>query len=291
MRTVHGSVPATTPLVSVVLPTYNRLSYLRLALLTVLAQTYDNLEIITQDNASSEDPSALVAAFRDPRMQLYRSPCNVSQTENFLAGIARATGRYIAILADDDLWRPNFISVLWPRWISIPTRWWHFAIMTLSTPKDAVMWPKQRKSPDGWAPSASPGCPSTVRRYRAGLSLDLRRIWCADPPGCHRLAQHPARHTLGRRHVYCLSVGDLRTVLLVRGRAAGAGPLSPEPDRQDHARRPGSGGVGSRLLESLSRRSQDRAPCLPQIVLRARRNRNCPRSFPSTRLGRSSRKA
>jgi glycosyltransferase involved in cell wall biosynthesis len=112
MRAVHGSVLATTPLVSVVLPTYNRPSYLRLALLTVLAQTYDNLEIITQDNASSEDPSALVAAFRDPRMQLYRSPCNVSQTENFLAGIARATGRYIAILADDDLWRPNFISVL-----------------------------------------------------------------------------------------------------------------------------------------------------------------------------------
>jgi glycosyltransferase involved in cell wall biosynthesis len=112
MRAVHGSVPATTPLVSVVLPTYNRLSYLRLALLTVLAQTYDNLEIIVQDNASSENPSALVAAFRDPRMQLYRCPCNVSQTENFLAGIARATGRYIAILADDDLWRPNFISVL-----------------------------------------------------------------------------------------------------------------------------------------------------------------------------------
>jgi glycosyltransferase involved in cell wall biosynthesis len=102
----------TRPLVSVVLPTYNRPSYLKLALPSALAQTYANLEVVVQDNASSEDPTPLISAFGDPRVQLYRAPGSLSQTENFLAGIARASGRYIAILADDDLWRPNFIATL-----------------------------------------------------------------------------------------------------------------------------------------------------------------------------------
>jgi glycosyltransferase involved in cell wall biosynthesis len=108
----RATQPFIQPVVSVVLPTYNRPSYLKLALSSALAQTYADLEIVVQDNASSEDPSSLISAFGDPRVQIYRAPRSLSQTENFLAGIARASGRYIGILADDDLWRPNFIATL-----------------------------------------------------------------------------------------------------------------------------------------------------------------------------------
>jgi glycosyltransferase involved in cell wall biosynthesis len=100
------------PLVSVVIPTYDRPRYLQLALASALAQTYRRLEVIVQDNASPEDPSVLVAAFADPRVRFYRNSQNIGQTPNILAAVARATGPYVAILGDDDLWQPDFIATL-----------------------------------------------------------------------------------------------------------------------------------------------------------------------------------
>jgi glycosyltransferase involved in cell wall biosynthesis len=99
-------------LVSIIIPTFNRPSYLRIALASAVAQSYRNLEIIACDNGSAEDPSGIVAEFGDPRIRLHRNAYNIGQTPNFLKGIAMATGKYIAILGDDDVWRPDFISTL-----------------------------------------------------------------------------------------------------------------------------------------------------------------------------------
>jgi glycosyltransferase involved in cell wall biosynthesis len=99
-------------LVSVVIPTFDRPAYLRIALASVVAQSYRNLEIIVCDNASREDPSAIVAAFNDPRIRLHRKANHVGQTRNILTGVAMATGKYVAILGDDDVWRTDFIATL-----------------------------------------------------------------------------------------------------------------------------------------------------------------------------------
>ena len=95
-----------------VIPTYDRPAYLRLALASVLAQTYPHLEIIVQDNASRQDPAAMLAAFNDPRLRLVRNARTIGQTANFLAGIAQAKGKYIALLGDDDVWQSDFIATL-----------------------------------------------------------------------------------------------------------------------------------------------------------------------------------
>ncbi|HEX9489501.1 MAG TPA: glycosyltransferase [Stellaceae bacterium] len=100
------------PLVSVVIPTYDRPAYLRLVVASVLGQTYPHLEIIVQDNASQQDPAVILAEFNDPRLRLARNARTIGQTANFLAGIARATGKYIALLGDDDVWQPDFIATL-----------------------------------------------------------------------------------------------------------------------------------------------------------------------------------
>jgi glycosyltransferase involved in cell wall biosynthesis len=100
------------PLVSVVIPTFERPAYLRIALASALAQTYRNLEIIVCDNASTTDPSEIVASFGDGRVRLHRHPRNIGQTPNIITGVARATGAFIAILGDDDVWRPDFIATL-----------------------------------------------------------------------------------------------------------------------------------------------------------------------------------
>ena len=99
-------------LVSVVIPTFDRPGYLQIALASVLAQTYRNLEVIVCDNASPTDPSRVVAGFNDSRVHLHRHPRNIGQTPNIVGGVAKATGDYVAILGDDDVWRPDFVATL-----------------------------------------------------------------------------------------------------------------------------------------------------------------------------------
>jgi glycosyltransferase involved in cell wall biosynthesis len=102
----------TRPLVSVVLPTFNRPLYLRSAIESALNQTLDDFELIVQDNASPEDPTPLVSALADPRISIFRNATNIGQTANIVTVCARATGKYIAILGDDDLWQPDFLATL-----------------------------------------------------------------------------------------------------------------------------------------------------------------------------------
>ena len=100
------------PLVSVVIPTFDRPDYLRLALNTAVTQTYDNLEIIVRDNASQQDIAKLVADFNDPRILYTRNDRNIGQTRNILAALKEASGKYVALLGDDDLWSVDFIDSL-----------------------------------------------------------------------------------------------------------------------------------------------------------------------------------
>ena len=100
------------PLVSVLVPTFDRPRYLRETLASVVAQSWRNLEIIVHDNASPNDPAPLIEAFADPRIVLYRNSENLGVTRNIMAGLARCRGKYVAILGDDDLWQGDFVATL-----------------------------------------------------------------------------------------------------------------------------------------------------------------------------------
>jgi glycosyltransferase involved in cell wall biosynthesis len=102
------------PLVSVIIPTYNRPEYLKQAITSAVAQTYQNIEIIVSDNCSPENPQALVAAFNDPRIKFYRHPENIGMLGNQFHGFKIATGKYVASLHDDDMWDEDFLSKLVP---------------------------------------------------------------------------------------------------------------------------------------------------------------------------------
>jgi Glycosyl transferase family 2 len=102
------------PLVSVVIPTFNRPQYLSLALASALGQTFKDLEIIVQDNASMDDPTLSVSALGDARIRLFRNASNIGQTANIVTACAKARGKYIAILGDDDVWHPDFLAMLVP---------------------------------------------------------------------------------------------------------------------------------------------------------------------------------
>jgi glycosyltransferase involved in cell wall biosynthesis len=102
------------PLVSVIVPTFNRLSYLPSSINSALVQTFGDFEIIVQDNASPEDPAPLIAALADPRIRYYRNATNIGQTNNFVSAAGKARGRYLVFLGDDDLWEPDFLARLVP---------------------------------------------------------------------------------------------------------------------------------------------------------------------------------
>lgn len=100
------------PLVSILVPTYDRPRYLPLTLASAAAQTLRDTEIIVHDNASPSDPAPIVESFGDARMALYRNRENLGVTRNLIAGLARCRGKYVAILGDDDLWHPEFLETL-----------------------------------------------------------------------------------------------------------------------------------------------------------------------------------
>jgi glycosyltransferase involved in cell wall biosynthesis len=99
------------PLFSVVIPTYNRASKLQRALESVLAQSYDNFEILVMDDGSTDNTAEVVASFADPRIT-YRWDKNFggpARPRN--RGVALAKGEWICFLDADDWWTVDKLQV------------------------------------------------------------------------------------------------------------------------------------------------------------------------------------
>lgn len=93
-----------TPLVSVVIPTYNHARYLRRALQSVIDQTYTNWEAIVIDNHSNDSTDEVMACFDDPRITYLKIHNNGVIAASRNAGIREAKGEWIAFLDSDDWW-------------------------------------------------------------------------------------------------------------------------------------------------------------------------------------------
>ncbi len=101
--------------VSILIPTYNRASYLRDAIGSALAQTCADIEVVVLDDASTDATQAVVAAFADePRLRYVRHARNVGIADNWRAGIASCAGEFFCLLHDDDTLEPEFVSLLLP---------------------------------------------------------------------------------------------------------------------------------------------------------------------------------
>ena len=64
-----------SPLVSIVIPTYNYANYLSRALQSILDQTYKNWEAIVIDNHSTDDSSKVIDRYKDPRIKYLKIRC------------------------------------------------------------------------------------------------------------------------------------------------------------------------------------------------------------------------
>lgn len=99
-------------LVSAVVVTYNQAHLIRGTIASVQAQTYDRLQIVVADDASTDGTPDVVReiARDDPRVELVRAPVNGGITANCNLGLSAARGEFVAWLGGDDLWLPSKIE-------------------------------------------------------------------------------------------------------------------------------------------------------------------------------------
>jgi glycosyltransferase involved in cell wall biosynthesis len=100
------------PLISIGIPTYNRVAELDRAIESALSQDYKNLEVIVSDNGSSDSTEDLCRRFaaRDGRIRYFRQPANRGATENFRFVLRQAIGELFIWLGDDDWLEPTYLS-------------------------------------------------------------------------------------------------------------------------------------------------------------------------------------
>lgn len=96
------------PLVSIIIPTYNRGWILKEAINSVLAQDFTDFELIVVDDGSTDKTQDILNTYNEDIIALRQNNQGVSAARN--AGIASALGRFIAFLDSDDLWLPKKLS-------------------------------------------------------------------------------------------------------------------------------------------------------------------------------------
>lgn len=96
------------PLVSIVIPVYNRAGLIGDAIDSCLRQTYDPFEIVLVDDCSSDDlPAALLPFAGECRIRLVRHERNQGVSAARNSGVRAARGAFIAFLDSDDAWQPT----------------------------------------------------------------------------------------------------------------------------------------------------------------------------------------
>jgi Glycosyl transferase family 2 len=95
------------PRFSLVVPTLKRSDTLRHALATLVVQTYDDFEIVVQNNGNDSATEAVVKEFNDSRIRQFSSTSILKMTENWEAALNNARGDFIAFIGDDDGFFPD----------------------------------------------------------------------------------------------------------------------------------------------------------------------------------------
>lgn len=95
------------PLVSIIIPTYNRVAKVRSAIESAVSQTYSNTQIILVDDGSTDETKTIFAEY--PGIE-YVLQVHAGQAAARNNGLAHAKGTIVASLDSDDMWEPTFLE-------------------------------------------------------------------------------------------------------------------------------------------------------------------------------------
>ena len=100
----------TNPKVSICIPVYNGEKTIKDTILSIINQTYKNIEIIISDNKSTDNTVSVVNEFKDSRISFYKNDSNIGLARNWNKCLEKCTGKYIHFICADDTLSPECIE-------------------------------------------------------------------------------------------------------------------------------------------------------------------------------------
>jgi len=167
--------PEASPLVSVVIPTFNYGHFVTEAVDSALAQTYRPVEVVVVDDGSTDDTRARLGPYRDRIAYVHQPNRGLSAARN--AGVARARGPVIALLDADDQFHPRKLELQMAYLAAHPA----VGLVACESFEDpALRWPAV--DPAG-GPATPVGLRALVTRSRFAPSSVAVRKACLDAVG------------------------------------------------------------------------------------------------------------
>lgn len=100
------------PLVSVIIPSFNRVDYIDQSIRCVLDQTYPNIELIVVDDGSCDGTFDKIKSYGSKlKLLTHQGHMNKGQSASINMGLKYAKGKYIAVLDSDDYWELNKLDI------------------------------------------------------------------------------------------------------------------------------------------------------------------------------------
>ena len=192
-----------SPVISIVMPTFNRVEYVPAAIRSVFAQTFTRWELIIADDGSSAHTRAYLQALHDPpRVKVIWLAHTGKPSVVRNAALREAQGEYIAFLDSDDAWLPTKLEMQLESLRRHPGREWSYTRFALvdalgnpTVPARSSNWP----APSGWIleklleEETVIALPSVVvsRQLLEQLGpFDEELVMCEDDELWLRLAEH-----------------------------------------------------------------------------------------------------
>ncbi len=97
-------------LVSIVLPTYNGSRYIAQSIESCLDQTYDNIELIIINDASTDSTEEIIKSYRDTRIIYLKNGKNLGLPESLNVGFSKSSGKYLTWTSDDNYYAPRALE-------------------------------------------------------------------------------------------------------------------------------------------------------------------------------------
>jgi len=180
------------PVVSIIVPIFNRLHYLRPAVESVFAQTFPDWELILADDGSDCETVAYMHQLQQqqPRVMLLRLPHRGSVSAVRNTGLREASGEYIAFLDTDDVWAPTKLETQIASLRANSDRKWSYTGFRMV---DASLNPLPRapqfSAADGWIIDALLNAETTIVQSSVMVRRDFfdevgpydeSMRWCSD---------------------------------------------------------------------------------------------------------------
>jgi glycosyltransferase involved in cell wall biosynthesis len=99
------------PKISIIIPTHDRAEFLRLAITSVLNQTFQDFEILIIDDASKDHTQEVITDFNDTRIRVIYNQVSKGAAGSRNIGIMNSNSEYVAFLDDDDEWLPEKLKL------------------------------------------------------------------------------------------------------------------------------------------------------------------------------------